>query len=429
MRKQCNWQLVFALAAAITLAFASAGCQDKQGQSPDSDGGPHPAAAVSPVQRGNISHVLSLAGQFQPYQVVDVHAKVSGYLKHIYVDIGDRVHAGQVLGVLEVPELNAEFRSTQSEEARSKDEITRAQNAVARSRAMHTALQADYDRLAKAAKAQPGLIAQQELDDAQSKADASQSQIDESESALSASRQGADTAHADMQRVGALQSYTTITAPLNGVVIWRYADTGALIQAGTSSDVQSLPIIKLSQSDLLRLRLPVPEDAVGYVHEGDTIKIRIDALNRSISGKIVRFTRNLSLDTRTMETEVDVPNQDLSITPGMYANTYLQLQHQENILTVPLLAVQRNGTDRATVLVLDAHNRVQSRQVELGVQGSILAQVISGVRQGERVVLGDQNKYHPGELVTPVPQQQPANDIMRQEGGMTDPQTEDVGSQ
>jgi multidrug efflux pump subunit AcrA (membrane-fusion protein) len=165
------------------------------------------------------------------------------------------------------------------------------------------------------------------------------------------------------------------------------------------------------------------------VHEGDTIKIRIDALNRSISGKIVRFTRNLSLDTRTMETEVDVPNQDLSITPGMYANTYLQLQHQENILTVPLLAVQRNGTDRATVLVLDAHNRVQSRQVELGVQGSILAQVISGVRQGERVVLGDQNKYHPGELVTPVPQQQPANDIMRQEGGMTDPQTEDVGSQ
>jgi RND family efflux transporter MFP subunit len=423
MRKQCVLRLAAAVMPAFALILVAAGCRDEQMPSSATP----PAAAVSLVQRGTISHILSLAGQFQPYQVVDVHAKVSGYLKRIYVDIGDKVHVGQTLGVLEVPELNAQFRSTQSQEARSKDEITRAQNTVARSKSMHSALQADYDRLTKAAKAQPGLVAQQELDDAQSKADASQAEIDESESALSASRQGADAAHADMERVGALQSYTTITAPLDGVVIWRYADTGALIQSGTSSDVQSMPLIKLSQSDLLRLRLPVPEDVVGYVHEGDTLQIRIDALNRSITGKIVRFTRNVSLDTRTMETEVDVPNKDLSITPGMYANVYLQLQHKENILTIPLLAVQRSGTDQATVLALDAQNHLQLRQVTLGVQGSTLVEVLSGLQQGERVVLGDQNKYHPGETVTPVPQQEPANDIMRQEGGMTDPQTEDAG--
>jgi RND family efflux transporter MFP subunit len=425
MRKRCNLRFVSCFLAAVSVALGAAGCRDRQGQAPDAA----PAAPISTVQRGAISHVLSVAGQFQPYQVVDVHAKVSGYLKHIYVDIGDQVYAGQVLGVLEVPELNAQFRSTQSEEARSKDEITRAQNGVARSKALHTALQADYDRLANAAKAQPGLIAQQELDDAQSKAEASQSQIDEGEAALSASRQGADTAHADMQRVGAMQSYTTIAAPLNGVVVWRYADTGALIQAGTSSDVQSMPLIKLSQSDLLRLRLPVPEDAVGYVHEGDTVQIRIDALNRSISGKIVRFTRDVSLDTRTMETEVDVPNKDLSITPGMYANAYLQLEHKENILTIPLLAVQRTGGNQATVLALDEQNRMQLRQVTLGVQGSILVEVLRGLREGDRVVLGDQNKYPPAEQVTPVLQQEPANDIMRQEGGMTDPQTEDAGKQ
>jgi RND family efflux transporter MFP subunit len=424
-RKRRTWGLVFPLAAAISLISAM-GCQN---QKSTSEAAARPAAAVSTVQRGAISHVLSLAGQFQPYQVVDVHAKVSGYLRHIYVDIGDRVHAGQTLGVLEVPELSAQYRSMQSQEGRSKDEITRAQNGVARARSMHSALQANFDRLRQAAKAQPGLIAEQELDDAQSKAEASQAQIDEAESALSASRQGADAAHADMERVGALQSYTTITAPLSGVVIWRYADTGALIQAGTTSDVQSLPIIKLSQSDLLRLRLPVPEDAVGYVHEGDTVQIRIDALKRSITGKIVRFTRNVSLDTRTMETEVDVPNQDLSITPGMYANVYLRLDHKENILTIPLLAVQRTGTTHATVMVLDPQNRVQVRQVTLGVQGSLLVEVVSGLQAGDRVILGDQNKYHPDELVTPVPQQEPANDIMRQEGGMTDPQTEDAGNQ
>jgi RND family efflux transporter MFP subunit len=423
MRKQSSLRLVFLLAAATGILVA--GCREGR---PAPDEETAPAAAVSVVQRGSISHVLSLAGQFQPYQVVDVHAKVSGYLRHIYVDIGDKVHAGQTLGVLEVPELNAQYRSTQAEDARSKDEITRARNEVARAKSMHTALQANYDRLRQASQAQPGLIAEQELDDAQSKAEASQSQIDAAESALSASRQGADASHADMQRVGAMQAYTTITAPLNGVVIWRYADTGALIQAGTSSDVQSLPIIKLSQSDLLRLRLPVPEDAVGYVHEGDTVQIRIDALQRSITGKITRFTRNVSLDTRTMETEIDVPNKDLSITPGMYANAYLQLGHRENILTIPLLAVQRQGS-QATVMVLDQQNRVELRRVALGIQGSNLVEVTSGLQQGDRVLLGDQSRYRPGERVTPRVQQQPASDIMRQEGGMTDPQTDDAGDQ
>ena len=425
MQKQSRLRLVTILLPAVSLGLAVAGCKDSQENAHSSA---PPSAAISTVQRGNISHVLSLAGQFQPYQVVDVHAKVSGYLRHIYVDIGDKVREGETLGVLEVPELSAQYRSTQSEQARSKDEIARAQNELARAKSMHMAVQANYDRLQKAAKAQPGLIAQQELDDAQSKAEASAAQIDAAESALSASRQGSDAATADMQRVGALESYTKITAPLSGVVIWRYADTGALIQAGTSSDVQSLPLIKLSQSDLLRLRLPVPEDAVGYVHEGDTIQIRVDALNRSITGKIVRFTRNVSLDTRTMETEVDVPNKDLSITPGMYANTYLQLAHKENVLTIPLLAVQRqNG--KATVLIVDAQNHVQSRNVELGVQGSILVEVKSGLEEGDKVVLGDQGKYHADEVVTPRPQQEPANDIMREEGGMTDPQTEDAGAQ
>ena len=424
MRK--GLQLCVSLVAAAGFALAAAGCSDRQAA--EGDKNPTPAAAVATVQRGAISHVLSLAGQFQPYQVVDVHAKVSGYLRHIYVDIGDKVREGQILGVLEVPELNAQYRSSQADEARSQDEITHAKNEVARAKSMHLALQANYDRLREAAKAQPGLIAQQELDDAQSKADASGAQVDGAESALSAARQGADAAHADMQRVGALQSYTTVTAPLNGVVIWRYADTGALIQAGTSSDVQSMPLIKLSQSDLLRLRLPVPEDAVGYVHEGDTVRIRIDALHRSITGKIVRFTRNISLDTRTMETEVDVPNKDLSITPGMYANTYLRLAHRENILTIPLQAVQRGAGDQATVVTLDSQNRAQLRQVKLGVQGSVLVEVVSGLEQGDRVVLGTPDKYSPGKRVTPLPRQEPANDIMQQEGGMTDPQTEDMGA-
>ncbi|MGD0445771.1 MAG: efflux RND transporter periplasmic adaptor subunit [Edaphobacter sp.] len=375
-----------------------------------------PAAGVVAVSRGNIAHVLNLAGQFQPYQVVDVHAKVSGYIKDIYVDIGDKVHVGETLAILEVPELNAQLKGTKSEFARSKDEITRAQHEVTRAESEHSAVHADYLRLVRAAAAQPGLIAQQELDNAQSKDLSTAAQIDAAQAALSAAKQGSDVADANRERVQDLNDYTHVTAPLNGVIIFRYADTGALIQAGTSSDTQSMPIVKLSQSDLLRLRVPVPEDAVRYVHVGQSMQVRVDAVGRSLTGMVVRFTRNVSLETRTMETEIDVPNKDLSLTPGMYANTELQLDHRDNVLTIPVQAVVNDG-NRRTVLVVDSQNRVQQRVIQTGIQGSELVEVTGGLSEGERVIVGGQSKYQAGEQVTPRLQKETTNDVIREEGG------------
>ena len=141
-----------------------------------------PSARVASVQRGQIEHVLALAGQFQPYQVIDVHAKVSGYIRHIYVDIGDKVRQGQVLAVLEVPELSAQLKGTVAEVASRKDEIARAQQEVLRAQSEHASLHANYTRLKQAAATQPGLIAEQELDDAESKDLASQAQIDAAKS-------------------------------------------------------------------------------------------------------------------------------------------------------------------------------------------------------------------------------------------------------
>ncbi len=207
-----------------------------------------------------------------------------------------------------------------------------------------------------------------------------------------------------------------MTAPLKGVIVWRYADTGALIQTGTNSDTQAMPIVKVSQSDLLRLRLPVPEDAVRYIHAGDPISIRVAALGRDFPGKVARYARDLDTETRTMQTEVDVPNPDLAITPGMYANTYLTLAHRDNVLTLPVAAVTNNS-----VLVLDGQNRVERRTVGTGLRGSRLLEITNGLRPGDRVVLGANESLKGGARVTPLPQQEPADDLMREEGGMTDP--------
>jgi RND family efflux transporter MFP subunit len=386
-----------------------------------------PSAQVAAAVRGDIAHTLSLAGQFQPYQVVDVHPKVTGFMMKINVDIGDRVHKGETLAVLEVPELNAQLKGTGFEMQGAKDDLVGAQHEIQRAEATHTALHLDYQRLLEASKAQPGLIAQQELDDAQSKDLSSEAQVDAAKAAAAAAQQHAEVAHADNDRVQALKNYTNVVAPLDGVIVWRYADTGALIQSGTNSNEQDIPIVRLSQSGLLRLRMPIPENDVQYVHVGDPMQVRVDAIGRSFTGKIVRFTRDVNFETRTMETEIDVENSDLSISPGMYANAEMQLARVNNVVTIPVEAVVAKGNQQ-TVYLLDADNRIRVRSVEVGLRGSKLAEIKSGLAPGDRVIIGGQESYIEGEKVSPILTQEPASDVMREAGGVIDLKAEEATS-
>jgi len=407
------------LALLLCAEFGISSCHSVVGSS-DAKAAAIAAAKVAVAQRGDISHVLTMAGQFQPYQVVDVHPKVSGYMKRINVDIGDIVHQGQTLAILEVPELNAQLQSTVFQLKQSQEEIARAAQEIKRAEALTSALHAESERLQQAAATRPGLIAQQELDDAQAKDLSSQAQVDGAKADMAAAQQHAQAARAENERVQALENYTTVTAPIAGVVIWRYADTGALIQGGTNSNDQALPIVRLSQSSLLRLRIPVPEDDVKYVHVGDTLQVRVDAINRSFDGKIVRFTRDVNFETRTMETEVDVENSDLSIAPGMYANTALELARAQNVVTIPVEALVLNAHNQQTVYVLGSDNRIQIRNVQVGLQGSKLAQISSGVNPGDRVLIGGQEKYQEGEEVNPLLTPEPPSETVQESGGMID---------
>ena len=393
-------------------------------QQPNAHAAEAPSAKVAVAARGDIAHTLSLAGQFQPYQVVDVHPKVTGFMVKINVDIGDKVRKGQTLAVLEVPELNAQLKGTVFEVQRAKDDLLRTQHEIKRAEAVHSALHADYERLLETSKAQPGLIAQQELDDVESKDLSSESQVDAAKAAAAAAEQHTEVAHSDNDRVQALKNYTNVVAPLDGVIVWRYADTGALIQSGTNSNEQDIPIVRLSQSSLLRLRMPIPENDVQFVHLGDPMQVRVDAIGRSFTGKIVRFTRDVNFETRTMETEIDVDNQDLSISPGMYANTQMQLARASNVTTIPVEALVLKE-NREEVYSLDAGNRVRIRNVEVGLRGSKLAEIKNGLEPGDRVILGGQENYTEGEQVSPISTPTPSSDVLRESGGVIDMKAEE----
>jgi hypothetical protein len=124
-----------------------------------------------------------------------------------------------------------------------------------------------------------------------------------------------------------------------------------------------------------------------------------------------------------METEIDVENQDLSISPGMYANTQMQLAHADNVTTIPVDALVLKGTQE-TVYALDADNRAHIRRVDVGLRGSKLAEIKNGIEPGDRVILGGQEKYTDGERVSPILTQEPPSEVVHEQGGVIDMKAE-----
>jgi RND family efflux transporter MFP subunit len=351
-----------------------------------------------------MSNTLSIAGEFLPWQEVELHGKVAGYIKRINVDIGDRVRAGQTLAVLEVPELNAQVEGAAAGVLHSRDEIQRAQNEVTRAEAAHASLHAAYERLNQAAQVRPGLIAQQELDDAFASDRTSDAQVDVAKSGLSAALQQLQVSKAAHQQVAAMQDYSHIVAPFDGIVTFRYADTGALIQAGTSN-ASSMPVVKVAEVSVLRLRIPVPESIAAGVRVGDTAQVRVQASGEKFPGTVARFTGSLDRSTRTMQVEIDVPNKDYRLSPGMFADVTLEVQNRPNALTVPVTALHRTNAGAATLLVVDSSNRVEQRAVQTGVEDPGSVEILSGVNEGDRVIVGNLDAYRAGELVSPKPSQ------------------------
>jgi RND family efflux transporter MFP subunit len=358
------------------------------------------AAAVVAVTRGNLASSLTVAGQFQPYQQVDLHAKVSGYIRWIKVDIGDRVRQGEVLALLEVPELQNQVEGAQAEVRHSQSDITRAQSEIVSAESTYSAVHAEYTRLEAASKERPGLIAEQELDDARAKDQQAAAQVGVAKASLDAMQQQLGVSRATSSRFETMSKYEQIVAPFTGVVTKRYADTGTLIQAGQDNNTNTLPVVQVAESDLLRLRMPVPESDVPYIQVGGDVQVKVNATGHTFTGKIIRFSRALDTNTRTMLTEVDVPNRDLSLSPGMYAETTIQLLQKNNALILPGQAVVQSG-EQSYVLVVDATNHVEKRNVTLGIQTSNRVEITSGLQAGDNVIASGQTGYQPGEVVSP----------------------------
>lgn len=365
-----------------------------------------PAVAVAQVKTEDLSRNVILTAEFKPYQNVDVMAKVAGYVRQINVDIGDRVKTGQLLATLEIPEMTDDLSRAKANYQRSLAEVQRAKDELERAKSAHEMSHVSYTRLNGVNKQQPGLVAQQEIDDAHSKDLVAEAQVSAANSALAAAQEQVSVAQAEQARVSTMMEYTKVIAPFTGIVTKRYADTGSMIQAGTTSQYQAMPLVQLAQSDVLRLILPVPESAVPTIHLGQQVEVHVPTMNRSFPGTVRRFANELSLQTRTMDTEVDVSNPDYLLMPGMYAEVNLTLTHRGGVLGVPVTAVDIDSEGAGSgktghVMVVTHNNLVESRKIQLGLETATDIEVLSGLNDGDMVVIGSRSALQPGEEVKP----------------------------
>ncbi len=331
-----------------------------------------PAAGVAKVAREDLYKEVTIAAEFRPYDEVELHAKVSGYVKDMNVDFGDKVKAGELLATLEVPELHDELHNAMATEQKAEADYTNA----------HLI----YTRLLGVNREHPNLVAQQDLDTAEANDLAAAAAI--------------AAAKADVEKYQTLVGYTQITAPFDGVVTRRYADPGALIQAGTSSDTQSLPLVRVSDNYRLRLDFPVTVDYVKDVQVGDSVAVCVDSLNgKTFTGAISRFTHDVDDNTRTMITEIEVPNPKLELVPGMYATVVLKVEKRPQVLAIPTEAVIAGSPP--TVYVVNPDNRIEECPVKLGLETPDKYEVLSGLHEGELVVIGNASGFQAGQKVQP----------------------------
>ena len=385
---------------AAVLAASLTGCAGGQKVRAGTDIPDAVSVGVTKVGRKTLERRLTVSSELVPYQEVDVYAKEAGYVRDLLVDYGSRVKKGQVMAVLEIPELEVQLQQDDAAIRNASDQMSHAEHELGRVEAQHKVLHLQFDRLNGVAKSRPGLVAQQEVDDAQGKDLAAEAQVEATKSNLQAAQSQLQAAQAKKEHDRVLFDYSKITAPFTGVVTQRYANLGTLLQAGTSSSTQAMPLVRISQDDLFRLVIPVPESYVRYIRIGDPVDVRVSSLNRAFPGKVTRFSVDVKEDTRTMHTEVEMRNPEHVLLPGLYAEATITLERRPDAIAVPLQAVNHEG-DQTNVYVVSPDGKIEDRKVMIGIQTATDAEVVSGLHEGDLAVVSDRSGLRPSEAVHP----------------------------
>jgi RND family efflux transporter MFP subunit len=372
----------FTVGAVTITALTIASCSsDRNGEAPAAAAAPAGPRAIDVVQvvEQPLDVQLSLPGELTAFQTVAIFPRVTGFVKSISVDRGSTVRSGEVLAVLEAPELAA-----QRLEAQSKLQALEAQLAAARAKA--DADKSTFDRL-KNASATPGVVAGNDVVVAGKAADASQSQVD-------AAQQSVDAAKQALSAVRDMEGYLRVTAPFNGVVTERNVHPGALVGPSSGAGA-SVPMLRVVDNNRLRVVVPVPEAYTSELETGADIAFTVAAYpGQTFSGKVARIAQAVDVNTRTMAVELDVANRDGHLAAGTFCQVRWPVHRSGPSLFVPSASVA-STTDR-TFVVRIRGGKAEWVDIRTGLTSGPLVEVFGDLHRGDEVAARGTDELRPG---------------------------------
>jgi multidrug efflux pump subunit AcrA (membrane-fusion protein) len=345
-----------------------------------------PRVEVVRPRRATVAQRLQTNATLAAFEEADLFAKVSGYLSDVRVDIGDHVKAGQVLAVIDVPELKQQLAEAEAQLESKKSSLESARSQVVHAKAnlfLQTALAKDRDQLGEGRN----FISSQTLDQVHANADIARADLGVAEANRALAANEIDVAAATVERIKALLAYTQIVAPFDGVVARRFVNRGDLVQAATATRAtpSAGSLFTLQRIDTIRVFCDVPENDVPHVHVGDPAIVKPAGFEgKPFIGKVTRFSLRLDPETRNMRTEIDLPNHKERLYPGTYAEVSLEMNRRPDALTVPTAAVGSDGDSNFVYTITD--NRITRLAVKTGLTDNGRIEVTAGLSEETPVV-------------------------------------------
>jgi RND family efflux transporter MFP subunit len=344
-----------------------------------------PEVDVVTVQPTPGTYPLELPGRTAGWYESTIFARVDGYVGSWSADIGDRVKQGQVLATIDTPEMDQQLNAARAKASASAAQVTVAQSSV-------SIAKITYERWKDSPK---GVVSEQEREE-------KKATYEEAVARLTAAEAQHQLDEADVGRYTAMEAFKNVTAPYDGVITVRHLDVGDLVTAGSSANTSSL--YNIAQPNVIRVFVDVPQKAAADMIVGLGAQATSDQYpGRIFSGKVARSAMSLDPQTHTQRTEVDIPNADLTLEPGMYVRVIFQL-NQRGLLEVPAAAILFRPTG-LQVAVVEGDGRVDFRPITVAKDNGDVVVLASGARTGDRVALNISSAITPGELVTAIENQ------------------------
>lgn len=365
--------------------------------------------AVTKAEDAGEQGKLRLPGATEPNYVASIFSRTNGYVARRTVDIGDRVRAGQVLAVIESPEVQQELAQAKASLAQARASFTQSRAVVTQtealldqSKANQAIAQTTYDRWDRLVKR--GVLPKQEGDERFSQLSARNAEVASAHAGISTARAAVDAqsaniaAHeANVRRLEQLVAFQNVVAPFDGIVTERHVERGDLVM---TSNINAPPLFVVAQNNLLRVKINVPQSYASSIHEGaESLVLLRELPDLTLRGKIVRLAGALNASNRTMQVELQLDNRSGKLLPGMYADVELDARRSEPAVLIPPDSLISNATG-TRVVVVDAERRVHYRPVKLGRDLGTQLEIAEGLRAGETVVRNPSDALIEAQKVT-----------------------------